>query len=56
MCMSYNNLPENRVYAPDAVAIGVLADAMMSNRVYDLVITALVGGLVWLMVSAVGLR
>lgn len=45
----------SRVFVLGAVATGVLGAAMMSGRVYDLVITALVGGLIWLMVSAVGL-
>jgi len=29
---------------------------MRTGRVYDLIITALVGGLIWLLASAVGLR
>ena len=46
----------SRGFALGAEATGAPEGATMSERVYDLTITALVGGLIWLLVSAVGLR
>lgn len=55
MCTSCKSPPGHRGFAPAAGVIGVLEDAMRTGRVYDLIITALVGGLLWLLVSVVGL-
>jgi len=40
--MSYSNLPGSRVYAPDAVAIGVLAEVVMGLIFLGIFVLAMV--------------
>lgn len=51
--MNCKRLLGRRGFAPDAEVIGVSVGATMSSKVYDLLITALVGGLLWLFVSVI---
>lgn len=55
MYMSCRNLPGSKVFALAAAATGAQGGAMTTGRVYDLIITALVGGLAWLFLTTTGI-
>jgi hypothetical protein len=56
MFTSYKSLLAPRGFAPDAEVIGVLGDVMMNSKATDLLLTILIGGIIWLLASAAGFR
>jgi hypothetical protein len=56
MFTSYKNLLGPRGFAPDAEVTGVLGDVMMNSKATDLLLTILIGGIIWLLASAAGFR
>jgi hypothetical protein len=53
---NYRSLLAPRAFAKDAEVSGVLGDAMMIGKATDLLLTILVGGIIWLLATAVGLK
>jgi hypothetical protein len=56
MFTSYKSLLGPRGFAPDAEVTGVLGDVMMNSKATDLLLTILIGGIIWLLASAAGFR
>lgn len=56
MFTNSKSLLGRRGFAPDAEVTGVLGDVMMTGKATDLILTVLIGGIIWLLASAVGLR
>ena len=52
---SYSSLLRRLVFVQGAGVTGVLADATMSRVAADLIITTVIGGILWLLASFVGL-
>lgn len=56
MFTSCKRLLGPRGFAPDAEVTGVLGDVTMNSKATDLLLTILIGGIIWLLASAAGFR
>lgn len=55
MSMNCNSLQKKLGYVRDVAGNGAAVDVTMSSTAMDLIITTVIGGILWVLASAVGL-